>query len=139
MRNDEEDLRLLSIIHYILSGLVFVCSLFPIIHLVFGLVLAIAPDVLGENESPPAFIGWLFAAFAGVIILVGLALAACLLASARFLGSQRHYLFCLVMAGVECLFMPLGTILGVFTIVVLMRESVQQLFEGKQYSSLGSP
>jgi hypothetical protein len=32
------------------------------------------------------------------------------------------------MAGVECLFMPFGTVLGVFTIIVLMRESVKQVF-----------
>jgi len=33
-----------------------------------------------------------------------------------------------VMAGIECLFMPFGTVLGVFTILVLVRESVKPLF-----------
>jgi hypothetical protein len=33
-----------------------------------------------------------------------------------------------VMACIECLFVPFGTILGVFTIVVLSRESVSVLF-----------
>jgi hypothetical protein len=37
-------------------------------------------------------------------------------------------MFCLVMGGVECLFMPFGTVLGVFTIIVLMQEPVKQLF-----------
>jgi hypothetical protein len=32
------------------------------------------------------------------------------------------------MAGVECLFMPVGTVLGVFTIIVLVRDSVKELF-----------
>jgi len=32
------------------------------------------------------------------------------------------------MACIECLFMPFGTVLGVFTILVLVRESVKQLF-----------
>lgn len=32
------------------------------------------------------------------------------------------------MAAVECMLMPFGTVLGVFTIVVLMRESVKKLF-----------
>jgi hypothetical protein len=36
-----------------------------------------------------------------------------------------------VMAGVECIFAPFGTVLGVFTIIVLMRESVKQLFTVK--------
>jgi hypothetical protein len=32
------------------------------------------------------------------------------------------------MACIECLFIPFGTILGVFTVVVLSRESVKALF-----------
>jgi hypothetical protein len=32
------------------------------------------------------------------------------------------------MACIECLFIPFGTILGVFTIIVLSRESVKTLF-----------
>jgi hypothetical protein len=32
------------------------------------------------------------------------------------------------MACIECLFLPFGTILGVFTIIVLSRESVKALF-----------
>jgi hypothetical protein len=32
------------------------------------------------------------------------------------------------MAGVACMFMPFGTVLGVFTIVVLLRDSVKELF-----------
>ncbi len=45
---------------------------------------------------------------------------------------HRRRLFCLVVAGVECAFMPFGTVLGVFTIAVLMRESVKELFEPAQ-------
>ncbi len=32
------------------------------------------------------------------------------------------------MAGVACMFMPFGTVLGVFTIIVLLRDSVKELF-----------
>jgi hypothetical protein len=32
------------------------------------------------------------------------------------------------MSGVECLVMPYGTVLGVFTLIVLTRESVRPLF-----------
>lgn len=41
-------------------------------------------------------------------------------------------MYCLVMAGIECMFMPFGTVLGVFTIIVLMRESVQKLFAANE-------
>ena len=37
---------------------------------------------------------------------------------------RRARTFSLVMAGVNCLSVPLGTTLGVFTFIVLLRESV---------------
>ena len=55
--------------------------------------------------------------------------------TARFLVQRRNHRFCLVLAGVTCLFMPLGTILGVFTLIVLMRDSVQQSFQSPQLSA----
>ena len=36
-----------------------------------------------------------------------------------------HY----VVAGIECIFMPFGTVLGVLTLLVLMRPSVKALFD----------
>jgi hypothetical protein len=34
----------------------------------------------------------------------------------------------LVIAAVECIFFPFGTVLGVLTIIVLMRPSIKSLF-----------
>ena len=59
---------------------------------------------------------------------MGLTLAVLILAVGRSLSRRKRYNFCLVMACVECLFMPFGTALGVFTIVVLNRPSVKQSF-----------
>jgi hypothetical protein len=44
--------------------------------------------------------------------------------------------FALVIACIKCLFVPFGTILGVFTIVALSRESMKALFERVQTSAL---
>ena len=129
MTQDEEHLRILSIFHYVVGGLAGLFALFPIIHLILGLFLIFAPDKFaGKGEPPPAFIGWLFVIFAAVFITLGWIFAGFVFTAGRFLARRKHYLFCLVMAGVECLFMPFGMVLGVFTIIVLMRESVKQLF-----------
>jgi len=129
MKQDEEHLQLLSIFHYVVGGLAGLFALFPIIHLIVGLILIIASHhVTGNGEPPPAFIGWIFVIFAAVFIILGWTIAALILTTGRFLARRRHYQFCLVMACVECLFIPLGTILGVFTIFVLVRESVKPLF-----------
>ena len=62
------------------------------------------------------------------MILVGWAVAICVIVAGRFLARRVHYTFCLVVAAIACLFMPFGTVLGVLTIIVLMRPSVKALF-----------
>lgn len=132
MKQDEEHLKLLSIFHYVVGGLAGFFAMFPIFHLIIGLVFILVPDESwGEGEAPPAFFGWIFVIFAGTIIAAGWSLAVCVIIAGRFLARRKCYLFCLVMAGIECIFMPFGTVLGVFTIIVLMRESTKGLFLAK--------
>jgi len=132
MTQDEDQLRLLSIFHYVVGGLAGFFALFPIFHLIVGLLFIFAPNKFaGKGEPPPAFIGWFFVIFAAVFIALGWVLAAFVFTAGRFLARRKHYLFCLVMAAVECIFMPFGTVLGVFTLIVLMRESVKQLFTAR--------
>lgn len=129
MTQDDEQLRLLSIFHYVVSGIAGLFAMFPLLHLLFGLFIIFAGENFDDGKGPPpAFVGWMFVSFAAVFITLGLSLAAFMLAAGRFLAQRRNYTFCLVMAGVECIFMPFGTVLGVFTIIILMRESVKQQF-----------
>ncbi len=132
IKQDEDHLRLLSIFHYIVGGLSALFACFPIIHLVMGLVLIFAPHQMsnGSKESPEAMavMGWFFVVFAAIMILLGWTFAVCMILAGRFLARRRHYTFCFVMAAVGCIFMPFGTILGVFTIIVLLRPSVKGLF-----------
>jgi hypothetical protein len=127
MRQDLEHLRLLSAFHYVVAALAALFSIFPVLHLVLG--LGLMTGRLQRRADPAAsFIGCFFVAFAALAILLGLAYAACMLIAGRNLAQHRHYLFCLVMAGISCAFVPFGTALGVFTILVLTRESVRELF-----------
>lgn len=129
MNQDEQHLKLLSIFHYIVGGIMALFSLFPIFHLVFGIAMIVSPDMFESGgEGPPTFIGWLFALIGGTIILIGLVFATCVILSGRFLSLRKHYTYCFVIACIQCLFIPLGTALGVFTIIVLSRESVKQIF-----------
>jgi hypothetical protein len=80
------------------------------------------------EELPPEFLGWIFVVLGFLLFLLGIAMAICILIAGRSLSSHKHYTFALVMACIECLFIPFGTILGVFAIVVLSRQSVRGLF-----------
>jgi hypothetical protein len=82
-----------------------------------------------DAKGPPPEFGWLFVAM-GLLFLVGaLAYAASLVVAGRSLAREKHWTYCLVVAGLSCAFFPFGTILGVFTIVVLSKSEVKALFE----------
>ena len=42
---------------------------------------------------------------------------------------KRSRIFCMVIAGIGCLEFPYGTLLGIFSFIVLGRNSVRLLFE----------
>ena len=54
------------------------------------------------------------------------------LLSGYFLWHRRHRVFSMAVAGFNCLNIPLGTVLGVFTLVVLLRESVEHAYAEQQ-------
>jgi hypothetical protein len=81
-----------------------------------------------QGEAPPALIGWIMICFGSFLCLLGEALAVCIVITGRFITQRRCYWFAFVTACVQCLFVPFGVILGVFTIIVLSRSSVKQLF-----------
>jgi hypothetical protein len=131
MDHDIEQLKLLSIFHYVVAGLAALFSFFPLLYTTIGVVFIFAArhgtPKPGE-ELPPEFLGWIFAVLGLVLFLIGIAMAISILVAGRSLALRKRYSFAFVMACVECLFIPFGTILGVFTIVVLSRESVRGLF-----------
>jgi len=127
---DAEHLRLLSIFHYVAAAMTGLMSLLPCIHLVFGILIVRGEFGPGSGQgpaAPPAF-GWFFIVLASLAILMGLTFSVCLVIAGRSLAAARRPTFCLVTAALSCLFVPVGTVLGVFTILVLNRESVKARF-----------
>jgi hypothetical protein len=122
---DEEHLQLLSVFHFVVAAFAALFALFPVIHFIIGIALMMGALDGASSDTPPAFIGLFFVLFSGLWILFGLVFAICLVFAGRYLRSRKNYTFCLVIAGLSCMFMPFGTVLGVFTIIVLMRESVR--------------
>ncbi|MCW5961539.1 MAG: hypothetical protein KIS76_15355 [Pyrinomonadaceae bacterium] len=136
MNKDLEHLRLLSIFYYIVSGIIALFACIPFIHLFMGIFfLANAPEMRaaqkpGEPDFPVEIFGAMFVIIPAIIILLGWTLAVLTFIAGRKLSKQTGYTFCFVIAGLLCMFMPFGTILGVFTIIVLTRDSVKSLFNG---------
>ncbi len=126
---DNEHLRLLSIFHYVVGGIMALVACIPIIHVLLGTFLIASPHLFGTgNNAPPAFVGWLFLVLGGCFITVGWVFAALVITAGRSIAARKRYTFCFAIACVECLWMPLGTCLGIFTLLVLNRPSVKALF-----------
>ena len=125
---DIEHLRLLSIFHYVIGGLAALVSLFPVIHLVMGVAMVTGRMADASDQPAAMAMGWFFIAMAVFMMAFGMAFAVCLILAGRFLTQRVHYTFCFVMAALACAFFPFGTILGIFTIVVLVRPGVKEMF-----------
>lgn len=125
-RRDREHLRLLAVFHFVFAGLSLLGIGFLALH--YGLMHAFFanPDMWKQAQGTPppelfAAFKWFYLVF-GAICLAGFLLN---LLSGLGLRRQRSRLFSIVVAGLDCLQIPFGTVLGVFTIFVLMRPSVQ--------------
>jgi hypothetical protein len=126
VNQDLQHLQLLSIFHYVVGGMMGLFGCFPIIHLVVG--IAAVTGAMDHANEMPAALGWIFIGVAVVTMVLMWGGAIALIVAGRKLASRSGYLYCLVVAGMECIFFPFGTVLGVFTIIVLMRPAVKELF-----------
>lgn len=132
LQRDDEHLRLLAIFFYISAALHAVLGCLPTLHVTIGLIMLLGAGDFGPPGGDDVFlraIGLMFTIVAGAIILVSWALALANVLTGRFLSERRHLAFCRAVAIVECLFVPLGTLLGVFTLVVLTRPSIVAQFD----------
>lgn len=125
---DRDHLTILAIMHYVAAALFGLGALFPIIYLIIGIVIVNGGLQQPGREAPPPAVGWILIAFSIVAILIGITFSCCVAIAGRKLQLRKNHLFCLIVAGVECLFLPFGTALGIFTIIVLLRPSVKELF-----------
>jgi len=71
----------------------------------------------------------MFALIGGSFVLGGWALATCIFAAGRFIKARKRRTFCIVVAAINCAFFPLGTALGVLSILVLSRPTVGAMFQ----------
>lgn len=132
---DEEHLKLLTTFHYVVGGITALCACFPLIHLVIGLTMLFAPERFSKSDhaaGPERMVGGLFVVIAGSIILLGWALAAANVYVGRCLARREKHSFCLVVEALNCLNTPIGTVLGVFTIIVIMRPSIKEMFDSNR-------
>ena len=128
---DRDHLNLLAIFHFVVAGLAFLSLGFLAVHFAFMRAILDNPEMLkgGRSAGPPpeflAMFKWFYAIFSVAAILAVLGN----LLSGFYIRARRNRTFSIVVAALDCLQVPFGTVLGVFTIIVLVRESVRELYE----------
>lgn len=132
---DSEHLRLLGIFHFVLAGLSAVGIGFLFLHYTMMHLVMANPgawkDAKGNGPNPEQFFAifkWFYLVFGSLIIAGGIAN----FLSGLFIRRRINRVFSLVVAGLDCAMFPFGTVLGVFTLVVLLRESVREAYEPTQ-------
>ncbi|MDZ4288788.1 MAG: hypothetical protein U0984_12560 [Prosthecobacter sp.] len=129
---DLEHLRLLAVFHYVVGGLSIACTGFLYVHFLFMRMIFADPKLWENAKEPPpfdpqeffGFFVWFYVIFGAVAVAAGVLN----LLSGRYLQKRKHRMFSMLVAGFDCLQVPLGTVLGVFTLVVLNRESMARVY-----------
>ena len=129
---DEEHLRLLSIGHYITGGLCIAFASIFIFHFVFILLGALNPEMFAAPgqapQGPPDGVMKIFAVVIGMIIVAGWTFGGLTIYVGRCIKGRTRRTLTFVMACLNVMFIPFGTILGTFTLIVLSRPNVKRLY-----------
>lgn len=138
---DQDRLRLLSIGYKISSGIAALFSLFGLLYVFFGIVMSgafrhVSQASFNPSGPPPAFVGFIFAAMGLGMFAIMVVIAILKYRVAVSIDRRKSRTFCMVIAAIGCLEFPYGIVLGVFTFMLLSRDSVRPLFQpAKQTAS----
>jgi hypothetical protein len=129
---DNHYLRMLAIGHYVHAAFVALFSLFSGIYIAMGILMLTGVMKDEHGQAPPPAVGWIMILLAVILAAVILTVAGLILLTGRSLKARKRYTFCFVMACVQLLFQPLGILVGIFTILVLLRDGVKAQFQAGQ-------
>ena len=131
---DTSHLNTLSIFYFILAGLQALGTCLGLGYVVLGVMLGLVGVAGSGHDNGGAAagvgLGGMFACLGIFVMLVIGTFAYLNFLTGKSLRQRKRKTLCQVMAAIACLNVPLGTVLGVFTFVVLSRPSVKASFEG---------
>jgi hypothetical protein len=127
MSREEKSLDLIALFHHVLAIITGITALTPIIHFIFGVMLLNVES--GAGDPAPRVFALIFIILSTLIILAGWTLAVLIFIAGNKIRNRQSYNYCMIIAFIECLLLPLGPILGIYTIITLNKEEYIYLFE----------
>ena len=130
---DNSHLKLLTIASYVIAGLSLLGIGFLFLHYQMMSMFFNNPEMLKNSKGgpPPQEFFVMFKLFYPIMGCAFLVVSIGNFLSAIFISKRKYSTFSLIVAGFNCPHFPLGTALGVFTIMVLIRPTVVN-----QYSAI---
>ena len=123
---DEEHLKVLSIAYWVWGGLV---AAYAVLMAAYFAFLGFLFSSIGSGkDAPPRELLWVFFGIAVFVLLLAGTLSVLQILTGFWIRQRRHRIVSMVVAGFTCLSVPMGTLLGVSTFVVLLRPSVSALY-----------
>lgn len=126
----KNNLETLAILHYVWGGLKIFASLFILIYVLMGIGM-VAGGVY-EGDFGMQFAGGMFLVFGGISFLLVVAIGILNILCGRYLQQKKNRVFCIVMSALACMNAPLGTLLGIFTIIEIEKPEIKAMFETKE-------
>jgi len=87
------------------------------------------PRTSNSAEAPPAIMFRIFAGVIGLIIICGWTLGALTAYAGHCIKKRKHKVLIYAMAGINCIWIPYGTVLGIATILLFQWPEVQAEFK----------
>lgn len=133
MNEDIRYLNLLAVFHFIVACIVALLACLPLINLFIGFsVLEEIPRAIAQGElfPPHAFVPFImFILLPVTFSVIGWMFAVAIALNAYYIKNRKWLNYCLVVGGIETIFIPFGTVLGVFTIILLTKPNIKTLFD----------
>jgi len=121
-------MRIVGIFHFILGGLTCLFGLFFLFYVVFGAILMAAPATgTATSGSVASFGAFMIGLGTAMVLFVGV-LGGIQIYVGYSLFKGQHYYLCLVIAILELLNFPFGTVLGILTIILLNMDGSKRHF-----------
>lgn len=136
---DESHLHLLSVFHFVMGGLYTLGIGFIALHFLMMRLFMTMPQGPRASTSigipatppPPVMPPEIMTIMIGFYIVAGLVIASLAtgnILSGVWLRKRIQHTMTFVVAAINCAFFPFGTVLGVFTIIVLQRPTVKMTY-----------
>ena len=130
-RSNSQMLDLISIFHYVLAALMYLKGAMAFVLMGIGSIVTIGilADRPADMEEGLVVVGLIFFMVPMIFLTVSWTAATLVLFAGRRIAKRTNLTYCQIVAGLECLCVPFGTILGIFSLITLTKPEIKETFD----------